>query len=243
MCCIDLKRRLATKNPLETISLDFGGTLVYEEKEDHIVYHEILAELGFNIDLNQLKEACESSRSWIGRKKAETGRVWDESMWIEHVSHMLSSLTLPNARKIALQVCELWPHIVTLKAYEDVKPTLAGLKQKGFRLIVISNVSSTRNLRSYLTQVDLEGYFDVLVGSGSVGYEKPNPEIFKLASKLSNTPFEKMMHVGDSYKEDYLGAESVGIKVVLLDRKGIHKDKECRKISQLTELFDFLDEP
>jgi putative hydrolase of the HAD superfamily len=137
-------------------------------------------------------------------------------------------------------VCELWPYRVALKAYEDVKPTLTKLKQKGLQLIVVSNVSSSRNLRSYLTRLGLESYFDVLVGSGSVGYEKPNPEIFKLASKLSSTPFEKMMHVGDSYREDYLEAESVGIKAVLLDRKGIHKNKKCRKISQLTELFHLL---
>jgi putative hydrolase of the HAD superfamily len=229
-----------TENSLKAVSFDFGGTLAYEEKEDYIVYHEILRELGFNVDLNQLRKALESSRSWIRRKKAETGEVWSESMWIEHVSHMLSSLALSNSREIASQVCGLWPYRVALRAYKDVEPTLIRLRQKGLRLIVVSNVSSSRNLRSYLARLGLEGYFAVLVGSGSVGYEKPNPEIFRLASKLSNTPFEKMMHVGDSYKEDYLGAESVGIKAVLLDRKGIHTNKECRKIAQLTELFDLL---
>jgi putative hydrolase of the HAD superfamily len=80
------------------------------------------------------------------------------------------------------------------------------------------------------------------VASGSVGYEKPSPEIFKLASKMSNTPLERMMHIGDSYENDYLGAESVGIMGVLLDRKGLYKNRRCRKISKLTDLLNLIDE-
>jgi len=121
-------------------------------------------------------------------------------------------------------------------------PLSKNLKKRGFRFIIISNVSSLRNLSIYLSRIGLESYFDLLVASGSVGYEKPNPEIFKLASKMSNTPLEKMMHIGDSYENDYLGAESVGIMGVLLDRKGLYKNRRCRKISKLTDLLNLIDE-
>jgi len=57
-----------TEGSVETVSFDFGGTLAYEEKEDYIVYHEILAGLGFSVDLNQLKEAHENSAAGLGAK-------------------------------------------------------------------------------------------------------------------------------------------------------------------------------
>jgi putative hydrolase of the HAD superfamily len=231
---------LPKHNPLETISFDFGGTLVYHEKEGHIVYYEILKELGFDVELDYLKKAHENARNWWTKEKQRTQKIWTEDVWHYSVQRMLSNLTLPSSRELASKICGLWPRRVALKTYEDVKSTLEKLKQRKFKLIIVSNVSSNRNLQSYLTRVELESYFDTLVGSGSVGYEKPNPEIFKLASKLSNTPFTRMMHVGDSYREDYLGAVSIGIKAVLLDRKGVHSDKQCQKISRLSELLNLL---
>jgi hypothetical protein len=98
-----------TENSVETVSFDFGGTLAYEEKEDHVVYNEILTELGFSVDLNQLKEALESSRSWTRHKKSKTGNVWSEAMWIEHVSHMLSLLALPSSHGLPLECANCGP--------------------------------------------------------------------------------------------------------------------------------------
>ena len=77
-------------------------------------------------------------------------------------------------------------------------------------MIVISNVSSKRNLQTYLDKVGLADYFNILVASGNVGYEKPNLEIFRIASELSNTSLTRMMHVSDRYGEGYLGAKLRG---------------------------------
>ncbi|KPV62130.1 MAG: putative HAD-hydrolase [Candidatus Bathyarchaeota archaeon BA1] len=228
------------RNPLETISPDFGGILAYEVKEDHVVYHEILSELGHRVDVNRIKEAHRGARNWWAEERVRTGRLWSGEAWVDLVERMVSYLTLPNPRELTSQVCELWPYRMVFRTYEDVKPALEELKHQGLRLIVISNVSSRKNLLIYLTRLGLESYFDLLVASGSIGYEKPNPEIFILASKMSKTPFTKMMHVGDRYEEDYLGAESVGIKGVLLDRQGLYRDKRCRKISRLIELLNFI---
>lgn len=236
------KNLVGERNLLETVSLDFGGTLAYEVKDDHIVFYEILSELGYKVDVEQLKDVFRSVRDWWRWEKVKTGKLWNEEAFIELIQHMISALRLPNPRKLALQVSELWPHRVVFRAYEDVEPALKELKKRGFRFIIISNVSSLRNLSIYLSRIGLESYFDLLVASGSVGYEKPNPEIFKLASKMSNTPLEKMMHIGDSYENDYLGAESVGIMGVLLDRKGLYKNRRCRKISKLTDLLNLIDE-
>jgi len=44
-----------------------------------------------------------------------------------------------------------------------------------------------------MQKADIPDCFVVLIASGDVGYEKPNPEIFKMASKLSNTPLKSIL--------------------------------------------------
>jgi FMN phosphatase YigB (HAD superfamily) len=73
-------------------------------------------------------------------------------------------------------------------------------------------------------------------------YEKPDPQIFKEASKRTEVPCQEMVHVGNLYEIDYLGAESAGLTSVLIDRKGKYKDKRCRKISNLTQMLNLLKE-
>ncbi len=83
-------------------------------------------------------------------------------------------------------------------------------------------------------------YFGMLVASGDLGYEKPNAEIFRIASRLSNTPMENMLHIGDRYEEDYLGVRAAGMNAILIDRRGMYGGKQCPKISSLTDLVGLL---
>jgi len=224
----------------DVISFDFGGTIAYEVKEEYLVYHEILEELGCTIDVDMIKKALERAREWWKDEKARTGRVWDERSRLEYVKRMLTHLNLSNIDNFALEVAKLIPYKNMVKAYDDVEPTLKELKSRGYRLIIISNIASKNDLSIYLSKLGLKQYFDMLIASGSIGYEKPNPKIFIQASKILNTPTEKMLHVGNDYKHDYLGALSAGLKSILIDRKGLYKDKQCVRISKLTELISFL---
>jgi putative hydrolase of the HAD superfamily len=48
------------------------------------------------------------------------------------------------------------------------------------------------------------------------------------------------MHVGDHYYADIMGARSVGITPVLLDRKGTLGAADCLVVNDLGELCDYL---
>lgn len=60
-------------------------------------------------------------------------------------------------------------------------------------MIIISNVSSKRNLSIYLSRLGLLNYFNELIASGTVGYEKPNPKIYEIAIKTVNTPSNEII--------------------------------------------------
>ncbi|MGB9718564.1 MAG: HAD family hydrolase [Thermoproteota archaeon] len=223
------------KNSIKTVSFDCGGTLYYEAEEDYVVFHRILLKLGYRFESVRVREALEDARLWWSREKAKTKEVWNENTWARLLGKMVSNLAITD-RVLAEQLRDYWLSEAVFKAYEDAEPALKKLKDKGFKLITISNVSSSRSLATYLRKTNLLEYFAILVASGDVGCEKPDPEIFRIASRLSKTPVENMLHIGDRYEEDYLGARAAGINAILIDRKGICGDKPCHKISSLTDL-------
>ena len=222
------------------ISFDCGGTLFYEVEQDHVVFHKILNSLGYEFEVAEVKRALDDARVWWNGEKAKTGEVWTEVSWAKLLQKMVSNLTIPDSSWIVAQLCERWLLEANFRAYDDVLPTLNELKSAGFKLIVISNVSSSKNLKTYLRKAGIPNCFEATIASGDIGYEKPNPEIFRKASKILNIPASQILHVGDKYEEDYIGAYNAGLKALLLDRKGLYKDKQCPKIKTLTELIHLL---
>jgi len=218
---------------------DFGDTLAYELKEDYLTYHLIFEEVGYVTELSEFKKRYNEALEWLLAERKK-GRVWTEETRAEFVSRILTGLKLPSQSRVISKMVEIFPYRVQLKAFEDVEPTLSLLRRKKFKLIICSNVSSEKNLRIFLKSVNLEPYFDIIVASGTVGYEKPDPEIFKIASKLSNTRPERMIHIGDLYEYDYVGAESAGMQALLIDRNGSYKGKKINVIHKLDDVFDYV---
>jgi len=236
-----VKGALAGKRIFKAVSLDFGGTLAYELKQGYVVYREILGELGYDVELGKFEEAFKGAMDWWRQEKGRTGILWNEdtdAVWFER---MLGSLALPDSHGIAAKMVELWPLRIRYKAFDDAEPVLIELKRMGLRLIIVSNVPSRRILSILMNQTGLQPFFDLLVASGTVGFEKPDQRIFELASQMANVPIERIVHIGNKYEEDYLGARSAGMSSVLIDRVRAHSDMQCRKIWKLSELPSLLD--
>lgn len=102
--------------------------------------------------------------------------------------------------------------------YPDVRPTLAMLRDRGYRMAVISNWDD--RLPPLLDALGLGEFFEAVVLSVEAGATKPSPEIYKRALSLLNTDAPAVLHIGDSQDEDVRGAQAVGMQALLLDRKG-----------------------
>lgn len=80
---------------------------------------------------------------------------------------------------------------------------------------------------------------DLVLASAAVGVEKPDPGIFQIALARLSVALGQVVHVGDEYESDVLGAQRAGLRAVLLDRSG--EAGVCRPtISSLTQLPDTL---
>ena len=101
--------------------------------------------------------------------------------------------------------------------YPEVVDTLAALKQRGLHSSVISNFDS--RLVPILNGLGVGPFFERIFVSSRVGYAKPDPQIFRAALKHHGVKPEQSLHVGDSEVNDLHGANSAGLRGILVDRR------------------------
>ncbi|MDA0837767.1 MAG: HAD family hydrolase [Planctomycetota bacterium] len=78
-------------------------------------------------------------------------------------------------------------------------------------------------------------YFDAVTISEEAGACKPEPEIFRIALERLGVKSEEAVMVGDSWESDIVGATSLGIRSVWLNRYGV----EIRAEGKAAELHSF----
>lgn len=122
---------------------------------------------------------------------------------------------------------------IRFSAYPDVAPALGALRDRGLRLIAVSNWDCS--LPRVLERCDLEGLLDGTVTSAEAGARKPDPAIFAPALALAGCEPDEAVHVGDTAEEDVTGARAAGIRPLLIDRRGTGGD-----ISSLEEIDQHL---
>lgn len=120
--------------------------------------------------------------------------------------------------------------------YDDAIPTLQHLRDAGFKLAIVSNWDTP--LDPLTQRLGIAEYFDVIVAShdARVSSEKPDPHIFNYALEAVGVSAEEVVHVGDTYEADIIGAQGVGIRPILLDRDGTQAGRWHETIQSLTEL-------
>jgi putative hydrolase of the HAD superfamily len=122
---------------------------------------------------------------------------------------------------------------IRFDAYPDVAPALRDLRDRGLRLVSVSNWDCS--LPSVLERCGLGELLDGAVSSAVAGARKPDPAIFRPALELAGCAPDEAVHVGDTPEEDVEGARAAGIRPLLIDRDG-----DAGDISSLTEIREHL---
>jgi len=124
---------------------------------------------------------------------------------------------------------------IRYRPFPDVLPTLRSLRRWGKTLAVVSNWDPA--LPTLLAQVGLAEFFAFILPSAEIGVEKPDGRIFSVALQRLGLEPQEVVHIGDSYEADVVGARAVGITPILLDREDKTRYQDVICIGSLTELM------
>lgn len=106
----------------------------------------------------------------------------------------------------------------------ETPAALERLRTAGYRLAVVSN--SDGRAAEALAAAGLLGAFELVIDSGLVGVEKPDPAIFALTLEQMALQADEALYVGDIYEVDVVGARAAGLEVLLLDPHRQHAARD-----------------
>ena len=104
-------------------------------------------------------------------------------------------------------------YLSKIKVLPGARELLNYLKKKGIKLILITN-NTHREIAVLLEQIELTGYFDVVVGREDA-QPKPSPHPIIKAIQDINPPLEETIYIGDS-DPDIEAAKAAGIRMMLV---------------------------
>lgn len=157
----------------------------------------------------------------------------------------LKALGVDN-EELGARLAELFPAERRKRpiVYEETFRVLEALKGK-YKLLLLTNGSPDLQKEKLSGVPELAPYFDHIVISGDFGEGKPAASIFRHAlERLAIQPEHGIM-VGDKLTTDILGANTIGMTSVWINRHGASRSDEIVptfEIKHLEELLTLLDQ-
>ncbi|OGO10760.1 MAG: hypothetical protein A2Y53_05880 [Chloroflexi bacterium RBG_16_47_49] len=175
-------------------------------------------------------------------------RKWAFETWIEAPeSELWTCWLLPDypAEKISPLAVELTYQFRQSAGrrilQRDAKQVISELDQRGYRLGIISNVITTREIPDWLEADGLSHYFKSVVLSSLFGRRKPDPQVYWEAARRIGVPPEKCVYVGDNPSRDVVGTRKAGFGMVILlmDPEEVEKDPPTGEIKPDVIIHEF----
>lgn len=201
---------------MRAVSFDLGQTLV---EFDETLLLAQAQRRGLTLTLGRLSEV--QSDAWCAYNLAKSHGQTGFDAWAAFVRFLLQGAelrSLHGSQPVSAEIREeflryLWseqPHNnLWRKPIPGMFELLRTLHRRGTKLGVLTN--SEGRAQQLVDELGFGEFVDVVVDSGVEGIEKPDPRIFtKLAERL-NCEFGEIVHVGDSYEADVLGALGAGM--------------------------------
>lgn len=207
------------------VFLDAGGTLLRVARLEEI-FSSLCREAGLRIELQPMRLILERALAQMAipgptSLDLQAHRQW----WTEFFERVLDELGYTESRHPLLS--RLWQDYRSgrwVALFPDTIEALDLLRRHGWPLGVISNWDDT--LEEFLDRLGINQYFEIVVSSYRVGYEKPDVRIFDYALSLAGARRESSWFVGDNLELDYEGARQAGLRTILVDYEGSYGEPE-----------------
>jgi putative hydrolase of the HAD superfamily len=180
----------------------------------------------------------------VSRAVAERGRTEGGDAFLFYLRSVLGGLPAASGMgerariELAARLAPVLRAAPTERLWSAPMPriheALEALRAQGLSLVVVSN--SDGSVERGLAAVGLRPYFDAVIDSHHVGFEKPDPRIFQAALAQAGAHSERVLHVGDLYAADVVGARAAGLHALLLDPYGDWEGVDCERSRDVLEL-------
>jgi FMN phosphatase YigB (HAD superfamily) len=210
------------------LSLDAGNTVIFM---DHARIARIVGEEGSEVSAETLIRCEGEAKRLLDDGYGERPRWEFEGQpgglgWGKMIGTMLVQSGIDRARVPSL-LARLWKSHMELNLWclvpAGLGPALDSVRAVEVKVVLVSNSEGTHE--AFFARLGIGKHFDLLVDSGKVGVEKPDPGIWQIALAAYPTPADRVLHLGDTYATDIAGAKALGFRAGLIDPFGHYEGR------------------
>lgn len=230
---------------INTIFFDAADTLFYIDKGLGNTYASVAKKYGADPDPDLLKKAFSKAFTTapplaFGGVSDEERKTLEKDYWKNIVDRVYQEVGMFD--KFDEHFNELFEVFRTnaWTIFPETKEVLSTLKNKNYRLGIISNFDS--RVYDVMRSLEINEFFDKFVISSEAGHAKPDPNIYHIALRKIGADPKECLHIGDNIYNDFHGPRALGIHALLLDRENDYESiGEQHKIRSLNELPELLE--
>ncbi|MEI9953972.1 MAG: HAD family hydrolase [Pseudomonadota bacterium] len=230
---------------MRAVTFDFGQTLA---ELDHDFLMRRVHSFGAQLDPTLSRAATVTAWHAYGAAKAlGHARAWQ--------AMMLEILRGGGVRKIRAEAADpaypekiaqlLWDAQPTQNLWRKPIPGMFELvSELAARQVPVGIISNSEgHLAELVEELGYSALFRVVIDSGRVGVDK-DPRIFQLGAEALGVPLAEIVHVGDAWEADVIGARAAGARAIWYaptDNRALPEGVvACRDASELSlALRDF----
>jgi putative hydrolase of the HAD superfamily len=221
---------------------DFDGTLARRPGNWTAVICDVVAvarpDLGLNPD--RLRPHLQSGFPWhtpdVVRAPCSADEWWSSLLPVLATAvERASGVAASEARRLVAGVRSAYTDANGWQVFDDVRPALERLRDRGWTHIVLSN--HVPELSSLIETLGLNDVISAVHCSACTGVEKPNPRAFETV--FADYPGARAgWMVGDSWAADVRGAVAVGMRAILVRSKHAGAAIQCDTLHDVVDVVD-----
>ena len=195
---------------IKVISFDLDGTLIDYRFVDSVWFEGIpkLYSVEKRVSFDDARKAVKREYDKVGKERLEW---YDLHYWIRRFGLNVDGQEL--LRKFEHRI----------RTYPEVSKVLEQLKQRGFRLVIVTN-ARREFAELELEKAKMENYFERVFSSTSdFGMVKKTVNLYQRVCNILEISPQEMIHIGDDRNFDFDVPRRLGILAFYLDRTGKHK--------------------
>jgi putative hydrolase of the HAD superfamily len=224
---------------IDAVLFDFGETLVTLKPSREEIFVRAARSIGVELEEDSVRRAYQLVD--FGNKYSSVNTRDKDEFYRTYNTQLCDALgisacfeELHPALYARFQKEAAWTLV------DAAEETFVELARRKLKLGIVANWD--RQLVSLAERLGIKHYFSVIVGSEEVGFEKPDPAIFRIALErlsLSDSP-ARALYLGNEYRADVMGARAAGLMPVLVDRANLYPHADCLRFSSLSAFQEAL---
>lgn len=203
------------------ILIDMGGTLIHTKNMD------FTRSLNFIYD-NAHSKGCTKEEyinyglklitDIFNKRKYIEVRLIDFIKLINETLHVKINYTLEDLEVLFAEKCS------DISKVKDVDKVLKYFKNKGYKIVVLSNTCFSR--RAIISLLgDLNQYFDEVIASSECMVRKPYEAFFELGISKFDLKRDEIYYIGNDFYFDIYGSTRANLKSIWLNEDNKEYDK------------------